>query len=237
VVARHQRHAGSFHQRLGRRLAAHGVDGAGRWAEEDQPGLFDGAGEAGVLRQKAIARVDGLGAAGLGGGDQLVDQQVAVGGLAAAQVDADVGFAAVAGVTVGGAVHGHGGQAHGLGGAHHPAGDFAAVGDQQGGQTGRLMGAAPSVIGLPGGAAFFQEGAQALLAFGADADTGDGVLAVAAQGRAEFAVVHFAQQVLGGAQGLGAVVQQVVTRLRPGRPVRWPDTPRPAGPVRGHARR
>ncbi|MNR14576.1 hypothetical protein D3C85_1310600 [compost metagenome] len=34
MVARHQRHAGGFHQRLGGGLAAHGVDGAGRRAEE-----------------------------------------------------------------------------------------------------------------------------------------------------------------------------------------------------------
>ncbi|MNO47283.1 hypothetical protein D3C76_375920 [compost metagenome] len=140
VVARHQWHASGFHQCLGRRLAAHGVDGAGRWAEEDQPGLFDGAGEACVLGQEAIARVDGLGAAGLGCGQQLVDQQVAFGSLGAAEVDADIGFAAVPGITVGGAVHGHGGQAHGLGGAHHPAGDLAAVGDQQGGQSGAAHG-------------------------------------------------------------------------------------------------
>lgn len=106
----------------------------------DQPGLLDGAGETCVLRQKAITWVNGLGAAGLGCGQQLVDQQVAFGSLGAAQVDADVGFAAVTGVTVGGAVHGDSGQAHGLGGAHHPAGDFAAVGDQQGGQSGAAHG-------------------------------------------------------------------------------------------------
>ncbi|MNO92300.1 hypothetical protein D3C76_838690 [compost metagenome] len=140
VVARHQRHAGRVHQGLGRRLAAHRVDGAGRWAEEDQPGVFDGAGKACVFGKKAIARVDGLGAAGLGRGKQFVHQQVAFGGLGAAEVDADIGFAAVPCVTVGGAVHGNGGQAHGLGGAHHPAGNLAAVGDQQGGQRGAAHG-------------------------------------------------------------------------------------------------
>ena len=132
VVARHQRYTGGFHQGLGRRLAAHGVDGRSRWAEEDQPGGLDGPGETGVLGKKAITGVDGLGAAGLGGGDQLVDLQVAFAGLAAAQVHADIRFTAVAGIAVGGAVHGHGGQAQGLGGAHHAAGDLAAVGHQQG---------------------------------------------------------------------------------------------------------
>ena len=49
VVTRYQRHAGSFHQRLGRRFAAHGVDGRGGRAEEDQACRLDGTGEAGVF--------------------------------------------------------------------------------------------------------------------------------------------------------------------------------------------
>ncbi len=133
VVARYQRHAGFFHQRLGGGLAAHGVDGRGGRAEEDEPGVFDGTGEAGVLRKKAIAWVDRLGPTGLGCGNQLVDQQVAVGRLGTAEVDANVCLAGMPGVTVDGAVHGHGGQAHGLGGTHHAASDLAAVGDQKGG--------------------------------------------------------------------------------------------------------
>ncbi|MNK93454.1 hypothetical protein D3C87_1136150 [compost metagenome] len=134
VITGHQWHASGFHQGFGGGLAAHGVDGRGGRAEEYQAGVFDGAGEPGVLRQKAIAGVNRLGAAGLGGGDQFVDLQIAVGGFAATEVDPNVGFADVAGVTVGGAVHGHGGQAQGLGGAHHPASDFATVGHQQGGE-------------------------------------------------------------------------------------------------------
>ncbi len=39
VVAGHQRHAGFFHQRLGGRLAAHGVDGRRRRPEEEQAGF------------------------------------------------------------------------------------------------------------------------------------------------------------------------------------------------------
>ncbi|MCY1363691.1 hypothetical protein D9M69_504660 [compost metagenome] len=133
VVAGHQGHAGGFHQGLGGGLAAHGVDGGGRRAEEDQAGIGNGAGEAGVLREEAIAGVDGLGAAGLGGGDQLVHQQVAFCRLGAAEVHGDIGFAHMAGVAVDGAMHGHSTDTEGLGGAHDAAGDFTAVGDQQGG--------------------------------------------------------------------------------------------------------
>ena len=74
-----------------------------------------------------------LGTAGLGGGDQFIDLQITLGSLAAAQIHTDIGFTAVPRIAVGGAVHGDGGQAQGLGGAHHAAGDFAAVGHQQGG--------------------------------------------------------------------------------------------------------
>ncbi|MNZ77104.1 hypothetical protein D3C78_956290 [compost metagenome] len=131
VVAGHQRHAGFFHQRLGRGLAAHRIDGAGWRAEEDQPGLFAGAGEASVLREETIAGVDRLRTGGLRGGEHGIGAQVAFRRLGAAEVDGDVGFFHMAGVAVGGAVHGDGGQAQGLGGAHDPAGDLAAVGDQQ----------------------------------------------------------------------------------------------------------
>ncbi|VVN48501.1 hypothetical protein PS639_06045 [Pseudomonas fluorescens] len=135
VIARHQRHASGFHQGFGRGFTAHGVDGRGGWAKEDQAGGFDSAGEPGVLGQEAIPRMDRLGATGLGRGNQFVDLQVAVGGFAAAEVDANIRFAAMARVAVSGAVHGHGGQAQGLGGPHDPAGDFAAVGHQQGGEN------------------------------------------------------------------------------------------------------
>src|SRR5690606_13498912 len=88
----------------------------------------------GILRKEAVAGMDGLCAAGPGGLDQLVCAQVAVGRLGTAEVDADVGLPGMPGVGVDRAVYRDGGQAHGLGGAHHSASDFAAVGDQQGGQ-------------------------------------------------------------------------------------------------------
>ena len=132
VITRHKGYASRFHQGLGRGFAAHGVDCRGGRAEEDQACRLDGPGEAGVFREEAVAGVNRLGAAGVGGGNQLVDLQVTIGGLAAAQVDADIGFTAMAGIAVDGAVHSHGGQPHGLGGTHDPAGDFATVGHQNG---------------------------------------------------------------------------------------------------------
>ena len=69
VIAGHQWHAGLFHQCLGRRFAAHGIDGRGRRAKEYQAGILDGASEIGILGKEAVARMDRLRAAGLGGGD------------------------------------------------------------------------------------------------------------------------------------------------------------------------
>ena len=71
-----------------------------------------------------------LRAAGFGGSDNLVDFQVAVSGLAAAKVYADIGFAAMPGITVGAAVYSHRVEAQCFGCAHHAAGNLAAVGDQ-----------------------------------------------------------------------------------------------------------
>ena len=62
VVAGHQRHAGLLHQRLRRRLRAHGADRGGRRADEDDAGRRAGVGEVGVLGQEAVAGMDRLGA-------------------------------------------------------------------------------------------------------------------------------------------------------------------------------
>ena len=130
VIARHQRHTGRFHQGFGGGLAAHGINGRGGRPEKNQPGGFNRTGKARVLGQEAIPRMYRLRAAGLGGGNDLVDFQVAVGGLAATQIHADISFATMPRIAVSAAVHGDCGEAQRLGGAHDPAGDFTAVGDQ-----------------------------------------------------------------------------------------------------------
>ena len=67
VVARHQRHAGRFHQRLGADLRAHRADRRRRRADEDDAGLGAGSREVRVLGQEAVARMDRLRAGSLGG--------------------------------------------------------------------------------------------------------------------------------------------------------------------------
>ena len=58
---------------------------------------------------------------------------------------------------------------------------------------------------LPGGRAFFQEGAQAFLTFRAGAQARNGLFGGLAQVGAEIAITHFQQQVLAGLERLRAV--------------------------------
>ena len=130
VIARHQRHAGLFHQLLGFGLQAHGLDRRGRRADEDQPGLSAGPRERLVLAEEAIAGVDGLRTGGLGRLDDALPAQVAVFGRAAADVHRLVAGAHVHGVRVGVRVHGDGLDGHAACGGGHPAGDLATVRNQ-----------------------------------------------------------------------------------------------------------
>ncbi len=61
-------------------LEPEGVDVFGRRADEDDALGRQPPGEAGVLGEKAVAGMDGLGAGGLAGGDDGIDVEVALGG-------------------------------------------------------------------------------------------------------------------------------------------------------------
>ena len=61
-VAGHDADAGLGREALGRELVAHGPDRCGRRADEDDPAAVERLGEVGVLGEKAVARVDRVGA-------------------------------------------------------------------------------------------------------------------------------------------------------------------------------
>eukprot|EP01022_Parablepharisma_sp_SALTPOND_P017912 TRINITY_DN290_c1_g3_i4.p2 TRINITY_DN290_c1_g3~~TRINITY_DN290_c1_g3_i4.p2 ORF type:complete len:1276 (+),score=518.94 TRINITY_DN290_c1_g3_i4:24104-27931(+) len=130
VIARYQWHGRRFHQRLGGRLGAHGANGRGRRADEDQAGIGAGLGELGVLRQETIAGMDGLRAGSEGGGDDLVTAQVTFLGRGRAQMHAFIAGRDMLGARIGIGIHGHRGNAQATCGGRHAAGDFAAIGDQ-----------------------------------------------------------------------------------------------------------
>ena len=130
VVAGHQRHAGFFHQLLGLGLQAHRLDG-GRWrADEDQPGAGAGFCEFFVFTHKTIAGVNRLGPRGFGRVDDAFPAQVTVLGRAAADMHGLVAGAHMLGVRIRIGIHGDGADGHAARGGRHPAGDFAAVGNQ-----------------------------------------------------------------------------------------------------------
>ena len=95
-----------------------------------KPWALDDLGEAGVLRQEAVAGVDRLGAGDLAGGDDRGDVQVALGRRGGADADALVGQPHPHGAGVGLGVHGDGGDAHLLAGAVDAERDLAPVGDE-----------------------------------------------------------------------------------------------------------
>ena len=135
VTAGHGGNAHPLHRLLGSGLVAHGPDGL--WGGADEGNLVVGAdlGEAGVLRQEAVAGVDGAGVVGQGRGDDVGDVQVA---LAAGRfTDAD-GFVCqlhVQGVAVHGGVDGDGADPQLFTGPQDPQRDFAPVGNQDLGKT------------------------------------------------------------------------------------------------------
>ncbi len=130
VEAGQHRHAALRHVLAGGGLVAHQANGLGAGADKDQAGVRAGVGEGGVLGQKAVAGVNGVGAAVAGGADHLVDVQVAVPGRRRAQPHGAVGLAHMGRVGVDVGVHRHRGQAQLAGGADNAPGDLAPVGDQ-----------------------------------------------------------------------------------------------------------
>ena len=114
----------------GGHLVAQVADGLRRRPDPDQAGVDDGLREVGVLRQEAVAGVDGVGA-GLGGGvEDLVEDEVGLGGRGAAEGECLIRQLDEQGVGVGLGVHGNAGQAGILRRADHADGDLAAVGDE-----------------------------------------------------------------------------------------------------------
>ena len=132
VIARRHRHPGLDHQGLGRILQPHGADGRRRRSDPGQARAHHRFGEVGVLRQEAIAGMDGVGAAGPGRLQHGGDIEIALPGRRRPQAHGLVGFAHMRGLGVGVGIDRHGGQAHLAGGAEDPPCDLAAVGDQEG---------------------------------------------------------------------------------------------------------
>jgi hypothetical protein len=115
---------------LGFDLVAHGGDGPGIGADEDDPRLRQRCGKGLALRQKPVARVHRLGAGPLAGVDDPVDDEIALGGGRRADQHGLVRHLDVERVPVGLGIDRDRADPHATRGLDDPAGDLAAIGDQ-----------------------------------------------------------------------------------------------------------
>src|SRR6187200_2700273 len=102
----------------------------GRRSDEGDVVLFENLSEAGILSQEAIARMYGVGAGDLAGGDNCRNIEIAVLGRRRADAHALIGEPHMHGVGVGRRVHRNGGDAKLLASAFDAEGDLSPVGDQ-----------------------------------------------------------------------------------------------------------
>ena len=99
-------------------------------ADEDDAGLGERLREGRALGEEAVARMHRLGARLLAGRDDLVDREIGLRRRGRADGDRLVGHLDVQRVLVGLGIDGDGLDPHSTRGLDDPAGDFAAVGDQ-----------------------------------------------------------------------------------------------------------
>ncbi len=128
--AGNDRDAGGLHGLAGLRLRAHQLDRGGRGPDPGEPGRLHCTGEARVLGQEPVPGMHRLGAGTPGRGQQLVEDEVAVGGRQPAERLGFVCVAHVEGRAVGVGVDGNRGNAEF---AQRPAdaqGDLSAVGNE-----------------------------------------------------------------------------------------------------------
>ena len=94
------------------------------------PALFERLGKGGALGQKAVARMHRLRAAFLAGGDDILDHQIALRGRRRPDRDRRIRHLDMQRVAVGVGIDRDRFNAHAPGGLDDPAGDLAAIGNQ-----------------------------------------------------------------------------------------------------------
>ena len=128
--ARRERNAGLFGQAAGSGFGAQGADGFRGGANEFDARVAAGLGEVGVFREEAIAGMNRFGAVRAGGGQDLVDAQVAFAGRRGAQIGGFIRVADVERGAVGVRIDGDAADVHLAQAAHDADSDLAAIGHQ-----------------------------------------------------------------------------------------------------------
>ena len=126
---------------FGADLVPHGVQRVHAGADEGDPGLVQGAREVHVLREEAVAGMDGLGPGTAAGLDDRVDVQVALGGRGRPHPLGVIGLTDVECLDVRIRVDGHRADPQAAQGADDAHGDLAAIGHQDGVEEGLDVGA------------------------------------------------------------------------------------------------
>jgi hypothetical protein len=129
-VARHGRDLGLGGGLLAFDLVAHRRHRLGIGADEHNPGLLDRRREGRTFRQEAVAGVYGLGAAFLASRDDVLDDEIALGGRRRADGDGLIGYFDVERVAVGVGIDRNGCNPHPACGFYDATGDFAAIGNE-----------------------------------------------------------------------------------------------------------
>ena len=131
VITGNDRHASLLHQLLGGILEPHRLDGGSRRADEDNPRFLASLGKGDIFRQEAIARMDRFRACGFGGGDDLVDDEIAFLRRRRTDMHGVIRLAHMQRIGVGIGIDSDGANAHIARRAHDPDGNFAAIGDEK----------------------------------------------------------------------------------------------------------
>ena len=129
-MPRHGRHIGLRRGFLGLDLVAHRGDRARIGADEDDAGLGKRARKGLAFGKESVTGMHGFRAGLAAGLDDLVDQEIAFGGGRRSNQDRMVGHFDVKGVAVGFGIDRDGLNPHAAGSFDDPAGDLAAICDQ-----------------------------------------------------------------------------------------------------------
>ena len=130
VRAGHERQAELGRSKLRLDLVAHRADMLGLRADPDDLVALHDLGKAGILGQEAVAGMDRIGAADLGGGDDVRDVEIGVGGRRWSDADGMIREADVHRVGVRRRMDGNGLDAHFMTRAVNAQRDLATIGDQ-----------------------------------------------------------------------------------------------------------
>ncbi len=131
VIAGNHRHARLLHERLGCVFQAHRLDGAGGRADKYQPRFLTSLREAGILREKTIARVNRLSAGTRASIENGLDAKIAFGSGRRPDPVGLVRFGHVVGIGVGVRIDRDGLEAHAPCRADDADRDLAAIGYQE----------------------------------------------------------------------------------------------------------